>query len=188
MADILYTNSADAANNPQISDKSPALDASRGLLTRWYTFGQGRFWCIANVACALLAASLTWDSLDAATIPSWTIFVVLNSVLFLYLLGNPSARSLEKELVKSDPTIFFAAVLGSAWGALLFLTAAQPDELQFLHLQLIILMISALAIPVCALHTGAFTTYSLALLLPTMAIDSQQSPANRLLLEDNRAQ
>lgn len=169
MADILYADAAKAAKDARVRKEHGVEEAPDSLLSRWYLFRLGRFWSVANILCALAVGSLSLEVVGHAIVTSWVVFVVLNSLLFMYILSDKSSHGINTAPARPKPTLFFAAVLGSAWGAILFLTAPHLEATLMLKLQLIVIVISAAAIPTLALQEGAFTTYALALLVPTVA-------------------
>ena len=177
MAEILYSGSQNGAANSRAEDHPSAPESTADLLASWYLLRQGRFWCIANCLAAVLATSLTWDKVAPSIILSWCLFICLNAGLFFTLVDTRRQPKPSNDAEAGHPMIFFAAVFGCAWGALVFLSNGHIELSTAYQIQMIVLAIVGSSIPVFALNQGSFTTFTLALIFPCLAAAWQQDAA-----------
>ena len=170
MGEVLFTQS-ESKTEPASSDQSGRHPDNQytELFSGWYIFRQGRFWCLTNILAASLAGVLAAESMSTALLASWVIFIFLNAVLLLNVINFTYSQNRQQSVKNDDPFLFFAAIFGASWGGLLFFAGQYLEQAQHLSLQIIALGIAGTAIPVFALYKGAYTIFSLSLLMPCIA-------------------
>ena len=178
MADVAYTEARSDSIQPPRGRTLTADNVHYAkLLSGWYLLRQGRFWCFANIFAAGLVDIFVWEKINPTLLASWSIFIVLNAFLLLSLISREPGKD-DSTTVKDDPVLFFAAIFGGAWGGLMFLAGPTLEPPLFLALQLVVISISGMAIPLFALHNGAFTIFSVSLIIPSIAVQQQLSAAS----------
>lgn len=117
------------------------------------------WWCSINVIAALACTTLGWDHAPRSVTVVWLLFASLNAVLYCLILRNFPYRFLQIDPHANNTHIAMAVMFGIILGACGIIFAPMLSHAVLLVVIAINVFVATAAIPVFALHRGAYPVF-----------------------------
>lgn len=136
---------------------------SSNAITNWYARYATSWWTTANLMAALICTVVGWSEVPRAITVSWLAFTALNAMLYLALTHSVSDRFLGDRAESGAAHNAVAFTFGVIWAFGLFIFAPELPQQDTYLLIAASLGVALLAIPVFAIHRGAYPLFALPL-------------------------
>ena len=118
------------------------------------------WWCSINLLAILACTTLGWDHTPRFLMITWLLLAALNAVFYRLITHNFTYGTLHIDPLANYTHIAMALIFGIIWGASSIIFAPMVSPAALFVLLAINVFIAIAAIPVFALHPGAYPVFA----------------------------